>query len=81
MGSGGCPVIISNDDQTLGSHRIKIQRPFRKTDLVGSRPPQEKAANLIPFRLEAAACSASLPGKVKSIIFIVRPSVALPVKG
>ena len=36
---------------------------------------------IIPHRFEDAACSASLPGKVKSFIFIARPSVAHPVKG
>jgi len=43
----------------------------------------EKAASkqLIPFRLEAAAFSASLPGRVKSFIFMARPLVAHPVKG
>ena len=40
-----------------------------------------KSGLAIPFRLEAAACPASLPGRVKSSIFIARPSVAHPVKG
>jgi hypothetical protein len=35
-----------------------------------------------PFRLEVAACAASIPGKVKSFLYyIARPSVAHPVKG
>jgi len=36
---------------------------------------------LISFRLEVAAYTASLPGRVKSFIFIARPLVAHPVKG
>jgi hypothetical protein len=35
----------------------------------------------IPFRLEVAACPASLLGSVKSFIFIARPLVAHPIKG
>jgi hypothetical protein len=35
---------------------------------------------IMPFRLEAAAWSASLPGRVK-VILIARPLVAHPVKG
>lgn len=42
---------------------------------------REKAFFIIPFRLEVAACPASLLGRVKSFIFIARPSVAHPIKG
>jgi len=69
---GGSSPVLSSQRQT---------RPLCYSMEADSMPRKRLWVIIIPFRFEAAACSASLPGRVKSSIFIARPLVAHPVKG
>ena len=73
-----CRTIIAVRKNESGAFKERAAQQLFSSDLP-SFESQEGLVLTIPSCMEAAACSASLPGRV-AFYFITRPSVAHPVK-